>query len=101
MQVAQYKIKYARSEGQSLRVPKHKIDSTNKWIEYSLDVYDMQQLLISTKNLNDKYALMDALDIAERKRKWHYRQENFNLSEASSMLQSCISAFEKAKTFKR
>jgi hypothetical protein len=53
-------------------------------------MHDMSKLLMSTKNLNDKYSLMDLLDIAERKKNWHYRQENFNLSRASELLQAMI-----------
>jgi uncharacterized protein (DUF3820 family) len=50
----------------------------------------MSKMLMSTKNLNEKYSLMDLLDIAERKKKWHYRQENFNLTKASELLQAMI-----------
>jgi hypothetical protein len=89
--VKSYIIKYsARSEAGPLMIPKKKIDSTMKWVEYSLDIHDMSKLLISTKNLTDKYALMDALDIAERKKKWHYRQDNFNLNRAGELLQAII-----------
>jgi hypothetical protein len=90
MNVAQYKSKYSNSQQSELRVPRRKIDFTMKWVEYSLDVHDMQKLLMTTKNLKDKYTLMDALEIAERKRKWHYRQDGFNLQYASMLLQEMI-----------
>lgn len=90
MNVAQYRMKYSHSEKTELRVPRRKIDFTMKWVEYSLDVHDMQKLLIATKNLKDKYVLMDALEIAERKRKWHFRQEGFDLQRASMLLQEMI-----------
>jgi hypothetical protein len=49
-----------------------------------------------TNNLKDKYQLMDILEIAERKKKWHYRQENFNVSRASTLLQTMLnSAYKK------
>ena len=76
-------------------VPKKRINSTMKWVEYSLDVYDMQKLLMKTKNLKEKYQLMDLLEIAERKKKWHYRQENFDLNRASNLLQASIDALSK------
>lgn len=98
MQVANYKLKYARTTlNKNVVVKKDLINSTHKWVEYSLDIRDMQKLLMSTKNLNEKYALMDALEVAERKKVWHYRQDNFNLSRASQLLQAVISAQDKLK----
>lgn len=98
MQVANYKLKYARTTlNKNLVVKRDNINSTHKWVEYSLDIRDMQKLLISTKNLNEKYALMDALEVAERKKVWHYRQDNFNLARASQLLQAVISAQDKLK----
>jgi len=98
MQVANYKLKYARTQlNKNVVVKRDNINSTYKWVEYSLDIRDMQKLLISTKNLNEKYALMDALEVAERKKVWHYRQDNFNLARASQLLQAVISAQDKLK----
>jgi hypothetical protein len=98
MQVANYKLKYARTTlNKNVVVKRDNINSTHKWVEYSLDIRDMQKLLMSTKNLNEKYALMDALEVAERKKVWHYRQDNFNLARASQLLQAVISAQDKLK----
>ena len=98
MQVANYKLKYARTTlNKNLVVKRDLINSTHKWVEYSLDIRDMQKLLMATKNLNEKYALMDALEVAERKKVWHYRQDNFNLARASQLLQAVISAQDKLK----
>jgi hypothetical protein len=98
MQVANYKLKYARTTlNKNVVVKKDLINSTHKWVEYSLDIRDMQKLLMATKNLNEKYALMDALEVAERKKVWHYRQDNFNLARASQLLQAVISAQDKLK----
>ena len=98
MQVANYKLKYARTQlNKNVVVKRDLINSTHKWVEYSLDIRDMQKLLMATKNLNEKYALMDALEVAERKKVWHYRQDNFNLSRASALLQAVISAQDKLK----
>ena len=90
MNVAQYRVKYSRTDTPNLRVPRHKIDFSSKWVEYSLDVHDMTKMLMVTKNLKDKYILMDAIDIAERKKKWHYRQDGFDLQYASRMLQEML-----------
>jgi hypothetical protein len=98
MQVANYKLKYARTQlNKNVVVKRDNINSTHKWVEYSLDIRDMQKLLMSTKNLNEKYALMDALEVAERKKVWHYRQDNFNLARASQLLQAVVSAQDKLK----
>ena len=96
MQLANYKLKYTPSNKAGFAIAKSRINSTHKWVEYSLDVHDMQKLLISTKNFNEKYALMDLLEIAERKKAWHYRQENFCASTASRLLQAVLSATYKA-----
>ena len=56
----------------------------------------MQKMLMGTRDLKDKYQLMDLLEIAERKKKWHYRQENFNVSRASTLLQAMLSRAYKS-----
>ena len=91
MNVANYVAKYRTSVEGPLMIPKKRIDSTMKWVEYSLDIVDMQKMLMGTNCLKDKYQLMDLLEIAERKKKWHYRQENFNVSRASTLLQTMLS----------
>ena len=91
MKIANYVLKYTKSVDGPLMIPKKKIDSTMKWVEYSLDVVDMQKMLMATRDLKDKYQLMDLLEIAERKKKWHYRQENFDVSRASTLLQAMLS----------
>jgi len=96
MKIANYVLKYTKSIDGPLMIPKKKIDSTMKWVEYSLDIVDMQKMLMGTSDLKDKYQLMDLLEIAERKKKWHYRQENFNVSRASTLLQTMLnSAYTK------
>ena len=87
--VQAYRIKYTPVTVE-MKANRRKINSTLKWVEYSFDIYDMSKILMSTKNLNEKYSLMDLLDIAERKKNWHYRQENFNLTKASELLQALI-----------
>lgn len=92
MQLANYKLKYTPSNKKGHVIAKSRINSTHKWVEYSLDIHDMQKLLVSTKSINEKYTLMDLLEIAERKKTWHYRQKNFNVSVASRLLQAVLSA---------
>ncbi len=95
MNVANYVAKYKSSVEGPLMVPKKRINSTMKWVEYSLDIVDMQKMLMNTSNLKDKYQLMDILEIAERKKKWHYRQENFDVSRASTLLQAMLNTAYK------
>jgi len=96
MNVANYVLKYRKSVDGPLMIPKKRIDSTMKWVEYSLDIVDMQKMLMGTNNLKDKYQLMDILEIAERKKKWHYRQENFDVNRASTLLQAMLSRVYKS-----
>jgi hypothetical protein len=95
MNVANYVAKYKASVEGPLMVPKKRINSTMKWVEYSLDIVDMQKMLMTTSNLKDKYQLMDILEIAERKKKWHYRQENFDVNRASTLLQAMLNTAYK------
>jgi hypothetical protein len=74
--------KYNTSSKSKSVVPYDKIKATEKWIEYALDIVDMQQALMSTKNLNDKFKLMDALEVAERKKAYMYKHKNFDVNRA-------------------
>lgn len=58
------------------------IDATAKWVEHSLDIVDMNKLLM-TANFNDKMDLLYALDVAENRRKRMYNHPNFDLKEAT------------------
>ena len=91
MQIAQFVNKYAVSNKSSGPVAKDRINSTVKWVEYSADIVKMTELL-RTASFMDKYKLVDAIAIAERKKNWHYRQENFDLRRASYLLQQFINA---------
>jgi hypothetical protein len=82
-----FAVKYTASASRGpMMIPRDRIDSTVKWVEYSFDIHEMNKLLMTTKSLDEKFMLMKALEIAERKKLWHYKQENFNLSRASQIL---------------
>ena len=92
MQVAQYLRKYTlTSNKNSGPVARDRINSTVKWVEYACDLVKMQELL-KTASFIDKYKLAEAMLVAERKKNWHYKQENFDLKRASYLLQKFISA---------
>lgn len=88
MQVAQFVRKYTvSSNGKKVAVKKDKINSTVKWAEYATDLVKMNELL-KTASFEEKCNLSTAMLVAERKKNWHYKQENFDLKRASYIL-SC------------
>ena len=91
MHIAQYIRKYAASNAKSGPVSKDRINSTVKWVEYAADISKMTALLKSA-SFEEKYRLVAAIEVAERKKNWHYRQENFNLRRASFLLQAFLNA---------
>jgi hypothetical protein len=87
MQVAQFVRKYTISSSGKKVVRRGNIDSTVKWVEYATDLIDMTELL-KTASFEEKCNLSTAMLVAERKKNWHYKQENFDLKRASYLL-SC------------
>ena len=80
--VASFAIKYPKHS------PKHKgsslynnIKATIKWVEYSLDITEMTKML-TTATREEKYVLLAAMEIAERKRDYMYKHPNFELQKA-------------------
>ena len=80
--VASFAIKYPKHspkyEGPSLY---SKIKATIKWVEYSLDITEMTQMLTKVSR-EEKYVLLAAMQIAERKRDYMYKHPNFNMQKA-------------------
>lgn len=64
------------------------IKATEKWLEYSLDVMDMQDAMMRSLDFNEKYMLAQALVVAERKREYMYKHKNFDLKRASTIFNS-------------
>jgi hypothetical protein len=81
--IQKYTITKNNNTGQSSF---HKIKATEKWVEYMLDITDMNSILMSLP-FNDKMRLLDALEIAERKRDYMYRHPNFNYKKATDWYQ--------------
>ncbi len=59
-----------------------KIKATEKWLEYAIDIIDMQAAMMQSKDFNEKYMLAQALVVAERKKEYMYKHKNFNLKRA-------------------
>ena len=77
----------------AIKYPKHspkyegngiysKIKATERWIEYSLDVTEMTKMLTNATR-EERYVLLAAMQIAERKRDYMYKHPNFNLRDAT------------------
>jgi hypothetical protein len=81
--IANFVNKYSSTSKSKAVVPYDKIKATEKWIEYALDIVDMQRALMLTKNIDEKFKLMAALEVAERKKAYMYKHKNFELSRAT------------------
>ena len=81
--VTSFAIKYPKHspkyEGKSLY---SKIKATEKWIEYSLDLTEMTKMLTNATR-EERYVLLAAMQIAERKRDYMYKHPNFKLQDAT------------------
>ena len=65
----------------------HKINATKKYVEYFLDIQEMNKLLLVTKNFDEKMDLLYCLDKAESKKQWHFKHPNFDRDDANKVLQ--------------
>ena len=83
MQARNYVNKYSKSNKKGFCVYSN-INATEKWVEYQLDIYDMNRILMQS-DFNTKMQLLDALTVAERKREYMYRHPNFNLKRATNL----------------
>jgi hypothetical protein len=86
--IANYINKYSSSSNSKHIVPYDRVKATEKWLEYALDIVDMQQALMLTKNLNEKFKLMEALEVAERKKAYMYKHKNFDVKRALHIFNS-------------
>jgi hypothetical protein len=82
MQAHNFVIKYSPKGSTKAIVLYDKIKATEKWVEYALDVKDMQTELMSTRDLKLKWQLMDALEVAERKKAYMYKHKNYDVNRA-------------------
>jgi len=88
MKAANFVAKYSATNKSKAVVPYDKIKATEKWVEYSLDIVDMNRILMSA-DFDTKWRLMAALDIAERKRKYMYNHKKFELKRAMQLFELC------------
>lgn len=76
--ISKYKQNSNKAAGQSMY---NRIKATEKWIEYSLDLAEMQKGL-ATLSREERYELLSAITVAERKRDYMYKHPNFKLNQA-------------------
>jgi len=94
MSIKYYIQKYTETKKKSFRSStKPKFDPTIKFVEYSCDIILLNQHLNSTKDTLLKYDLVKALEVAERKKRWHQNKDEFDVRRAGIL----ISAFKNAK----
>jgi hypothetical protein len=91
MKVAHFVRKYTTNKTKGGPVLKDRIDSTKKWVEYAADIVTMTELL-KTATIEEKFKLTDAMQVADRKKTWHYKQDNFDLRLASFLFQTFLNA---------
>jgi hypothetical protein len=82
MQAKNFISKYTSPNNKKGQVSFYKIKATEKWVEYMLDITDMNRVLMALP-FNDKMRMLDALEVAERKRDYMYRHPNFNYKQAT------------------
>ena len=84
MQARNYITKYAANASQKGYASFYKIKATEKWVEYQLDIHDMNNILMSLP-FYDKMNMLEAISIAERKRDYMYRHPNFDFKKATRL----------------
>ena len=82
MQAHNFITKFSVKNNKNAYVNFYKIPATDKWVEYQLDIYEMNKILMQS-DFNTKIRLLDALTVAERKRDYMYRHPNFELNRAT------------------
>ena len=63
----------------------NRFNPTHKFVEYSLDLIEMRKL-VTKVSFEEKSKLLKCIEIAERKKNWHYNREEFNMKDANIIL---------------
>lgn len=77
------KYKTALKSKNKMKVDYDDIRATEGYVRYSLDIFEMNKLLNTTKDFNLKMDLLICLEVAERKRTWHIKHPNFDSKRAN------------------
>lgn len=61
------------------------LDSSNKWVEYSLDLIELKKLAFSS-DFSTRFEIERTIKKVESKIDWMYKHKNFNLNTATTEL---------------
>ena len=82
MKATNFVAKYTGTNSKSHAVvPYDKVKATEKWVEYALDIVDMSRIIMQA-DFNTKWKLVEALEMAERKKAYMYKHKNFDINRA-------------------
>lgn len=82
MKATNFVAKYTGTNSKSRAVvPYDKVKATEKWVEYALDIVDMSRIIMQA-DFNTKWKLVEALEMAERKKAYMYKHKNFDINRA-------------------
>ena len=85
--VAAYSATYNPRNASSIKINMRKADAVRYFVQHKLALIDMQKLLLNA-SFEEKYPLMEAIKVAERKAAFWERHENFNLQSAITVLRA-------------
>jgi len=85
MQACNFINKYSSTNKSAGFSAYDRVKATEKWLEYALDVMDMQDAMMSSLDFTEKYKLAQALVVAERKKDYMYRHRNFDIKRAATL----------------
>lgn len=84
MQAKNFISKYTSANNRKAYGSFYNIKATEKWVEYQLDITDMNRVLMGLPFF-DKMNMLEAINIAERKRDYMYRHPNFDFKKATRL----------------
>jgi hypothetical protein len=71
---------------------KIQFDPTVKWAEHSLAIYEMHKMIPDILDYEERAKIRRAIDVAERKKAWHYNRDDFDLRRASFLFETAKNA---------
>jgi len=89
MNVSFFQNRYLASNKAPYKGKFREINSSKKWAEHALNLWEMKQLLEHEElSYDERVIVRRAMDVAERKKEWHFKRDNFDLKVASFLLET-------------
>jgi hypothetical protein len=85
--VAAYSAQYNPRVKSAVQIKLKEADAIRYFVKHKLALMDMQKLLLNA-SFEEKYSLMEAIKVAERKAAFWERHQNFNLQSALIVLRA-------------